>query len=361
MNNCPGCGVELNYEDKDNIGFAFEKNKDGHCQRCYLMNNFNQVPSAYLSNDDYKKLLKSVVKKDNLIVWVIDIFDFNSGLHEFIESVVKDCKVLIVANKVDILPKSANHDKLTRWIKSIVSQKVNIVDILVTSAEKRLNVDELTIAIEDTGAKVAYFVGTTNVGKSTMINKIIRAIDSKKEEFLTTSYYAGTTLGKVEVKIDSKLTVIDTPGIINEAQVGHYLTKDSLKVIMPTRELRPVTYQLQSNQTLFITGLVQVNFVSGQCKSTTVYCSNKIVIHRTNMDNAETIREKHYGDSLLQVPREADNLECRFKKVKFKVKRNQDIFVSGICFIALKGIKEPLEIEVILPEFAVVVLRENLI
>ena len=63
------------------------------------------------------KILNGIGKTDALIVMIVDIFDFNGswlpGLHRF----VGNNKILLVGNKVDLLPKSVKHNKLINWMK----------------------------------------------------------------------------------------------------------------------------------------------------------------------------------------------------------------------------------------------------
>ena len=58
-----------------------------------------------------------------------------------------------------------------------------------------------------------YVVGGTNVGKSTLINRLIRDYSDLEQE-LTTSRYPGTTLDMVNIPLDDGKYIIDTPGIV---------------------------------------------------------------------------------------------------------------------------------------------------
>ncbi len=70
-----------------------------------------------LTDDDFLKILNEIGDSEGLIVKVVDIFDFNGswlpGLHRFVGS----NPILLVGNKVDLLPKSVKHSKLIHWMK----------------------------------------------------------------------------------------------------------------------------------------------------------------------------------------------------------------------------------------------------
>ncbi len=99
-----------------------------------------------------------------------------------------------------------------------------------------------------------YIVGVTNVGKSTLINQIIKNT-AGVQDVITTSQFPGTTLDKIEIPLDDGHFLIDTPGIIHRHQMAHYLGKKDLRIIAPLKEIKPKVYQLNEGQTLFLGGL----------------------------------------------------------------------------------------------------------
>lgn len=113
MNNeniiCIGCGISVQTEDPAGLGYApasaLEK-EEIVCQRCFRLKNYNEVQDVSLTDDDFLKILNTLGQTDSLIVKIVDIFDFNGswlpGLHRF----VGKNPVLLIGNKVDLLPKS---------------------------------------------------------------------------------------------------------------------------------------------------------------------------------------------------------------------------------------------------------------
>lgn len=181
------------------------------------------------------------------------MFDFNGswlpGLHRF----VNKNDVLLIGNKADLLPKSLNSNRLINWMKKKRRRiSVKPVDVLLGSAKTGLGIQAIAAEIERRRrGKDVYVVGCTNVGKSTFINKIIEEFGGEDEPFITTSYFPGTTLGMIDIPLEDGRTLFDTPGIINHEQMAHFVDNKGLKVITPSKEIKPSVYQLNSEQTLF--------------------------------------------------------------------------------------------------------------
>ena len=110
---CIGCGAKIQTTDPKEPGYtpqsALEKglkNNELYCQRCFRLRHYNEIAPVSLSDDDFLRLLSQIRNDDALIVYVVDIFDFNGsiipGLHRFVGS----NPVLLVGNKEDLLPRS---------------------------------------------------------------------------------------------------------------------------------------------------------------------------------------------------------------------------------------------------------------
>ncbi len=68
------------------------------------------------------------------------------------------------------------------------------IDILLTSARKSNEMADLLEKIEEyRNGRDVYVVGVTNVGKSTLINQIIKQT-AGVQDLITTSQFPGTTL-----------------------------------------------------------------------------------------------------------------------------------------------------------------------
>ncbi|WP_019790830.1 GTPase, partial [Streptococcus sobrinus] len=196
---CIGCGAKIQSRDKEAPGYtpqsSIEKSQETgelYCQRCFRLRHYNEIVDVAISDDDFLKLLHEVGDSQALVVNVVDIFDFNGSVIPGLSRFVVGNDVLLVGNKKDILPKSVKDGKVTQWlIERAHEEGLRPVDVLLTSAQNGQAIKELIARIEELRAgRDVYVVGVTNVGKSTLINAIIKEITGN-QEIITTSRFSG--------------------------------------------------------------------------------------------------------------------------------------------------------------------------
>ena len=361
---CFGCGVAIQTENKEELGYAPVSSLQKEtviCQRCFRLKHYNEVQDVSLTDDDFLKILNEIGRSDSLIVKIVDIFDFNGswlpGLHRF----TGKNKVLLIGNKVDLLPKSVNKQKVINWMKKEAKDLgLRPADVFLVSAQKGQSIKEVLDAIEyHREGKDVYVVGCTNVGKSTFINSVIKEV-SGEENVITTSHFPGTTLDIIEIPLSDGKALVDTPGIINHHQMAHFVDKRDLKVITPKREIKAKVFQLNEGQTLYFGGLARFDFTSGDRHSFVCYFSNELDIHRTKTENADSLYEKHAGE--LLTPPKREEMEHFPKLVKHDFTINEpktDIVFSGLGWIT---VNEPnVKVSVYVPQGVHAMIRKSLI
>ena len=367
---CIGCGAEIQSENPNKQGYlpksVVEKSIEENnlvCKRCFRLKNYNEVSDVELGAEDFYKLIKTLSKKDGLIVKVVDIFDFSgSWIEDVIDIVGNNKDIVLVANKLDLLPKSVKQNKIKQWLfKMLKAKGIKVKDILLISAIKNHGIEEAAARIDELrNGKDVYIIGATNVGKSTFINKLIELTTGDKN-VITTSHFPGTTLGMIEIPLDRATSIYDTPGIILDYDIAHYLDAKSLKLVIPKKEIKARVFQLNAEQSLFFGGMARVDFVKGERQSFTLYASNLVDIHRTKLSNADALFEKHLG-TLLKPPFE-DNISIFKNQVKknFKIDdRKIDIVISGLGWITVNS-DSGCEIDIYVPEEIEVFVRESII
>ncbi|KRL03207.1 ribosome biogenesis GTPase YqeH [Liquorilactobacillus capillatus] len=342
---CIGCGAPIQSSDPKGLGYvpasAIQKNteeEDLYCKRCFRLRHYNEVSDVALTDDDFLKILTQIGATDSLIVNVVDLFDFSGSVIPGLQRFVGNNPILIVGNKEDLLPKSLKRSKLRDWIRQSANmQGLRPVDVALISAKKNHMIDSLLKLIDKyREGRDVYVVGVTNVGKSTLINQIIKQ-QTGISELITTSRFPGTTLDKIEIPFDDEHSLIDTPGVIHQQQMTHFLVGKELNIAVPQKEIKPKVYQLGSGQTLFLGALARFDYLKGERKGVVVYVDNNLMIHRTKTSNAAIFYEKHAGE-LLQPPF-AENMKNLppLVRFEFKIAQKSDLVFAGLGWITVNA------------------------
>lgn len=361
---CIGCGSILQSEDQSIPGFVpksklAEADEDIICRRCFRLKNYNEVTPLHITADHYREVISQIGNENALIVKLIDIFDIEGSIIPQIAKLTNHNDMIIIANKVDLLPKSVKENKLKHHLlKIFADNNLKPKEVLLMSAKKNKNLDSIIETItEYADGRNMYIVGATNVGKSTFINALLKSYAGTKQDIITVSSNAGTTLDLIEIPYGDQF-ITDTPGIINDNQITHYISQKTLKAITPKKEIKPQGFQLDSNQTLFIGGLARIDYVKGMKASFVCYLSEFLHVHRTKLEKANQLYETQLYKILTPPYEGDDSLELVPHTFKITKAQKNDIVLPGLGFITYKGIGT---IKVYMPKGITPYVREALI
>ena len=306
---CSGCGVLLQDENILEEGYVASLEND-ICQRCFRMKNYGEYQVSTKSNEEYIEILKSIDETKDLVVYMTDVLNLDKDLTWVRE--YNHNKMILVLNKRDVLPKSVKNSKLIEYINAACPL---FEDVVVISTEKNYNIDLLLNKIKKyQTTKRVYVVGHTNVGKSSLINKLIKNY-SENNSNLTISPLPSTTLNKIEIELNDTLTFIDTPGLVDRENLVNYVDVNELKKIQPKKEIKPKTYQIRKGQCIVIDNHFRIDYVDGERNSFTVYASNSLKI-------------KKYNASKCQLLKDLSTKEI-------EVGYREDVVVNGLGFIKI--------------------------
>ena len=330
---CLGCGVLLQDENVLQEGYTTSLEND-ICQRCFRMKNYGEYQVVAKSNEEYLNILEDVSKTNDLVLYVADVLNLEKNLEE-IRQVLSN-KMILVLNKIDVLPKSVKEEKIIAYLESV---DIHFEEVIVISVNKNYNIDYLLEEIKKhQTSRNVYVVGHTNAGKSSLINKLIKNYSNNPQE-LTMSPLPSTTLNTISIEIDDDLTLIDTPGLVEIGSVLNHVDEKMIKKISAKKEIRPKTYQLRKNQSIVIEDIVRIDYVEGERNSFTLYVSNDLKVRRLlNLFNNSDLKDKN--------------------KTTYELKYGEDLVISGLGFIKIvnKGI-----IDVYIDKDVDVFIRKNLI
>ncbi|CAL1586798.1 unnamed protein product [Knipowitschia caucasica] len=94
----------------------------------------------------------------------------------------------------------------------------------------------------------------------------------------------------------------DTPGIIKDQDMLKLLTEQEVRSVVPVQALVPRTFVLKPGSSLFVGGLLRIDFISGPRSAWfSVLASGLVPVHVSTVERAESVYEKHAGERLLGV------------------------------------------------------------
>ena len=359
---CFGCGAIIQSEDEKKIGFIPKNalnNEKVLCKRCFRLKNYHELQKTNLTSDDFLNILQKIGDQNCLVVYLIDLFDYNGSLINGLPRHLNNNDILVVGNKRDILPKSLKDIKIEHWLRRQLKEiGIKPVDVILSSGVKNYNLDLLIDKIDEyRHGRDVYIVGVTNVGKSSLINALLKHYGSGDDNLITTSEFPGTTLDLIEIPLDDQSYLYDSPGIINSHQMAHLVKDEDLKVIIPKSELRPINFQLNDQQSLYFGGLARMDFISWKHSSFTCYFPKLLKIHRTKLEKSDSLYNRH-----LTLKPEIETVKDikEMKVYDFKLPQHKvDLVISGLGFISVNCPNAKVKIHV--PKGIGVFIREALI
>lgn len=276
---CLGCGSVLQTIAPKEEGFVKSSvlSKADYCERCFKIKHYGEY-SVLDKKIDTDGIIRNI-NSDNLasVAILIDALNINDNIKKYIKR-FKNKKYILITKK-DILPKSLKEKKLIEYIKNNVCDTENIMCI---SSVKNYNIDNFLNKIKEDNVKRLYIVGFTNSGKSTFINHLLTS--QMKNPMITTSAIPNTTASYITIKLDNKITIVDTPGFIDSNAVYNFIDYNKTIKLYPKKEIRVKTFQIRSGYSIVINDILRIDNL-GKCNSFSFYMSDKLRYEKVKFKN----------------------------------------------------------------------------
>ena len=330
---------------------------------------FRIIDTGGIEPESEDIILKQMRRQAELAMDIADVIVFITDVKAGVTPSDKEIALMLRHTKKPVILVCNKCDRVGEVPADIYEfYDLGLGDPLGISAGKKLGIGEMLDEIydnlgdisedseEDDRIKVA-IIGKPNVGKSSLINSLLKAYSDVQDNLITTSEFPGTTLDLIEIPLDENSSIYDSPGIVNRHQIAHLIDENTLKDILPQSELRPVNYQLNCKQTLYFGGLARLDFLNGSKTSMTCYFHRRLQIHRTKLENADALYNRH--KTLKPEVEELKDIQS-FKTYQFRLPENKvDVVISGLGFVTIHCPNALIEVKA--PEQVGVFIREALI
>lgn len=355
---CKGCGVVMQHEDKNKLGYAPKAEAD-YCQRCFRIRHYDDVMISMKQGIDADAVLARIAKMDALVVWVVDLFDFEANMVKGLNRHLLHKDILMVATKRDLLPATLTNQKLGDFLLHRLKQlSIQVQGIVICGdlmkhpkREENNSIEEIAYAIEQyRHGRDVVVMGMANAGKSTMLNALCEGVD------LTTSRHPGTTLDFNEIKMADYI-LYDTPGLTRMDSLLTHIDDKLLKRVIPAKPLKPRVYQLYQDQTLSLGGFVRLDLIGGSKVSCVAYFADALPLHRSKQEKADQLWQQHLGELLAPA---IDEKLSDMQQYEVHPKNEKiDVVIHGLGWFCISG--DVKTIRVYVSQYANVTFRKAMI
>lgn len=306
---CKGCGSILQTEDKVEEGYINEKvyEKADFCERCFKITHYGET-SIIEKRVEVIEFIKNI-DKNIPVLYLLDLTCISKTTLEPLKEITN--KTYIILTKRDILPKSIKDKKLISYIK----EQTNKEDIYVISSEKMWNIDVLYNKLIKDNIKSCYVLGHTNSGKSSLINSFLKTVGEKS--YITTSPIPNTTTELINIKLTDKLTIIDTPGFVNDSSITNYIELKKYKKLLPKKEIKPKIYTIRQNFMIIIDNILRIENTSDNNANLIFYLKNELTYQKMKVTTRNDLK-------ILD-------------KINIQVEKDEDIVIEGLGFIKINS------------------------
>lgn len=343
---CKGCGALLQHEYPDQIGYTPKKQAE-LCQRCFRIQHYDDVTISMKTGIDPDMVLRKLSALDALILWVVDLFDFEANLIAGLHRHLQGKPIVLIATKRDLLPETTGNQKLADFIKERCRENGILIDGIVICGDlvKHAFADE-NHSLQEVRKAIAYYrkdrdvvvMGMANAGKSTLLNGLLGKRD------LTTSRHPGTTLDLVPIDMGD-YTLYDTPGLTRRDSYLTIADDELLKQIIPDRRLKARIYQLYEDQSIAVGGLARLDIIGGSQVSCVGYFARDLKLHRGKAANADTLWKAHMGE-LLTPTLHKDPSTLKRYRCHPKNKEKIDVVIHGLGWFCISGDAKEIDVYV---------------
>ncbi len=351
---CIGCGIPLQNTDSKKDGYTpkdINGKEELYCQRCFRVSHYGEHSSSFLSREDYQKELQQWVSPKRLALAVFDIIDFEGSFQDDILDILREMDSIVVINKVDLIPGEKHPSEVANWVKGrLASEGISPLDIAIVSCKNNYGMNGVLRKIQHfypNGVEVLV-LGVTNVGKSSVINRLLG------KNRVTVSKYPGTTLLSTMNEISgTNLCLIDTPGLIPEGRFSDLMIEEDQLRVIPSTEISRKTFKLEKDRCIVLGEFVKLRVLNEEEQRPifSLYASQGVQFHETSLEKASLQKE---NENCLHLKKKQ-----KFCKEIFTIAAGEELVWKGFAWLSVK--RGPLHIEVEYPEGGDIVIRKAFI
>ena len=357
---CYKCGITLQSEDPSKEGYVSAEVLNNpnqnftFCLKCFEEERFHSLSNEPYIDEEFLEVLKQAVEKNCLIVYVVNLYSFETSFSKEVIDIVKDARLMVVGTKFDLLPEEVTRENTADYVAHrcrVAGLNINSNDVYIVSKKDPDSVREtLTQIFELKNAKDVFVIGSQDAGKTALINAFLKIYSNLSNGNIVTHNYKDTHLKVMEIPLTNKSSMYETPGISITNSFLFGLDNKALKELYLTKKVEAREITLSKGQSIFIGGLGIVELVSGDKLDLKCYFHENLDLYKNRFADLETkfvklVKKGELTPSFnkIQSTKDMEVFEISFNYEKFS---SRDIGFTGLGWITAAAKKQTIRVYV---------------
>jgi len=341
---CYNCGAILQSEDQKKPGYitpqllTTTETTVLFCEKCWAEQRYNIAPREPHIDSQFIDMLRDAEASDALIVYVVDLFSFEASFISQVTEVIEGLRVLVIANKRDLLPKKVPDASLREYVSHrfrVSKLNVKSEDVVLTSLTSSADIKKIASRIETLRRRHdVYIIGAINAGKTLFLSSFLRSYSNSSRLNITTANYPGTQIRVMQIPLDGSSYIYDTPGTSIENSIISKLDIDSVRAITPNEEVVGRKLSLSQGDSILIGGLAHIDLMKGGKQNITGYFANPVTLKKVSRNVDSAFIKGIEKETISPVSRSAKALN-EFDAFEITVDEtgSRDIGIEGLGWI----------------------------
>jgi len=281
---CYGCGSLLQSINRYEAGYVSENRSEyteNLCDRCYRLRHPNGSKEQTI-DADYINMINSAKANDALFFYIVDAFFWKGSISSNLNSLLKDARIILIINKTDILPDDFRKEEIKDIIlKDFESQNLKFESVLFSSINDSDSVKDLMVKINELrNGKDVYFIGSSRVGKSALINEFLKFYNNETGRTITKEKVGDSEIYLTAIPLDNNATLYDTPGIFEPTTMVNQIDRKALRYVIPRFKVIDNEISIKDGESIIIGGLAIIDYSHSESSNIKMYFSKDINIEK---------------------------------------------------------------------------------
>lgn len=357
---CYSCGATLQCEDPSKEGYVKKEVLENptqnflFCDRCFEAERFSSVSNEPYIDEEFIEVIKKAKERGCLIVYVVNLFSFETSFSKEVTELISDGNILVVGTKFDLLPEGTNLYEISEYVAHrfrVAGLKIKADDVMITSKLDADSIQEtLTRIFELKNGKDVFIIGQSDSGKTALISSFLKIYSNLSNGNIMTHEYKNTNLKVMEIPLNNRSSMYETPGISITNSILFGLDAKTLRTIYLTKPVEPREMSVSEGQSLFIGGLAIIEVVEGNKATFTCYFHDNVQLRKSHISDVEhkfiSLTSKGQLNPSLNRIKSTKDMEIFDITFENKKEINRDIGFTGLGWVTINSTNQKLRIYV---------------